>query len=114
VPTPEIERTRMSDELEVAVAARGELGADFEPQVIESFLDRVEKGIEARVDARLERHSGGRHDSREALGVVLGSLGIGIPLTGAAGGTTGLAGILVVWVGIVLVNFAYALARSRR
>jgi hypothetical protein len=38
-------------------------------------------------------------------------MGIGIPLTGIAAGTAGLAGLLVCWIGIVLVNVAYAISR---
>jgi hypothetical protein len=37
---------------------------------------------------------------------------LGIPLTAIASGTAGLAGLLIAWVGIVLVNVVYA--RSRR
>lgn len=40
------------------------------------------------------------------------SMALGIPLTAIASGTSGLPGLLVVWVGIVLVNIVYA--RSRR
>lgn len=102
------------DQLEATVNARLELGSELEPQLIEGFLERTGKAIDARVDARLaERGGSDRHVPNPAVGVVLGSLGIGIPLTGAAGGTVGIAGILVVWIGIVLVNFAYALSRRR-
>ena len=96
------------------VRARGEVGAELEPELIESFLERTGKAIETRVDERLRsRRADGGDDAKAAIGVALGSLGIGIPLTGAAGGTAGEAGILVVWIGIVLVNFAYALGRRR-
>lgn len=77
----------LREELEATFNARRELGSELEPQLIEGFL--------------------------EPVGVALGSLGIGIPLTGAAGGTVGFAGVLVVWIGIVLVNFAYALGNRR-
>lgn len=40
------------------------------------------------------------------------SFALGIPLTAIASATSGLPGLLVVWTGIVLVNFFYA--RSRR
>ncbi len=43
------------------------------------------------------------------LGIV--SLGIGVPLSGIGGGIGGLAGLLIVWVGIVLVNFVYGWTR---
>ena len=112
--TPESQRAQVGQEFEAAFAARKELGAELEPQVVDSFIDRIDRSIQARVDARLKRADVDKNESRNAIGVTLGSLGIGIPLTGAAGGTTGLGGILVVWIGIVLVNFAYAFGRSRR
>lgn len=40
------------------------------------------------------------------------SIALGIPLTAISSGTAGLPGLLVVWIGIVLVNVVYA--RSRR
>jgi len=40
------------------------------------------------------------------------SIALGIPLTAIGSGTAGLPGLLVVWIGIVLVNIVYA--RSRR
>ena len=39
------------------------------------------------------------------------SFALGIPLTAIASATSGLAGLLVVWTGIVLVNFFYARSR---
>jgi hypothetical protein len=104
------------EELKVALEARRELGEELEPQVIESFLERIEEAIDARVDERLanarpsKRH---RMEAEHQLGVTLGSIGIGIPLTGIAAGTAGLAGLVVCWLGIVLVNFAYVLSRRR-
>jgi len=41
------------------------------------------------------------------------SIALGIPLTAIASGTAGLPGLLVVWIGIVLVNFVYARSRHR-
>lgn len=35
------------------------------------------------------------------------SLGVGVPLTGIGAGVSGLPGLLVVWIGIVLVNLVY-------
>ena len=39
------------------------------------------------------------------------SIALGIPLTAIASGTAGLPGLLVAWVGIVLVNIVYARGR---
>jgi hypothetical protein len=94
------------DELAAAIEARRELGDELEPQVIEGFLDRVEKRIDERVDARLAR-SGPRKAANIPIGLPLGSIALGIPITGAAGGTAGLAGIIAAWVGIAVVNIAF-------
>jgi hypothetical protein len=97
------------EEVSVAIETRRELGQDLEPQVIDGFLERVGKAIDARVDERLAKLPG--DGGRRQGSVVFISLLFGIPLTGIGAGTTGLAGLVVVWLGIVLVNFAYALRR---
>jgi hypothetical protein len=106
VTSPELPR----DELVAAVEARREVGKDLEPQVIDGFLERVGKAIDERVDERLAKT--GRRDSGPGqIGLAVISLVFAIPLTGIGAGTTGLAGLLVVWLGIVLVNLAYAFKR---
>jgi hypothetical protein len=97
------------DELSAAIEARRELGQDLEPAVIDGFLERVGKAIDERVDQRLQTRTPGRGQSQIGLAVV--SMLFAIPLTGIGAGTTGLAGLVVVWLGIVLVNLAYALKR---
>jgi hypothetical protein len=98
------------DELSAAVEARRELGQELEPHVIDGFLERVGKAIDERVDQRLKK-AAPDHGDKGRIGLAFISLLFGIPLTGIGAGTTGLAGLLVVWAGIVLVNFAYALKR---
>jgi hypothetical protein len=49
---------------------------------------------------------------RTVFVLALVSVALGIPLTAISSATSGLPGLLVVWTGIVLVNFFYA--RSRR
>jgi hypothetical protein len=99
------------EELEAAVEARRELGRERERAVIDSFLDRVEREIDARVDERLARRGGppARHAGSDWGFVLLAisSLGIGIAVTGAAGGTghPWVAG--VAWVVILIVNALY-------
>ena len=44
----------VDEELRVAVKARQELGLDHEDEVIESFLERVQDTIDARVEARVK------------------------------------------------------------
>lgn len=104
---------RDRDELEAALGARQDLGPAYEPALVESFLDRLETSVEARVDARLaERAEQGPAERAEAakrqfvLGIV--SLGTGIPITAVAGGTGEVAGVAVAWLGIAAVNVAHA------
>ena len=101
------------DELEATVAARRELGREHEPELVESFLARIEKQIDARVDDKLAQR-GSAHPARRGHGpdwaaAILGisSLGIGIAATGAA--TSQGAGWVaaIAWIAIVLVNVAY-------
>jgi hypothetical protein len=44
---------------------------------------------------------------RTAFVLAIVSLGIGVPLTAIASSMNGLAGLIIAWVGIVLVNVVY-------
>jgi CRP-like cAMP-binding protein len=119
VSAPEIPR----DELQAAFNARGELGRDLEPEVIEAFLDRIERTIDARVDARVEaRLQAGATKPRAAapparvgaivLGIATTALGIGA--TGTATALNGVFAFLVAmaaWAAIAIINLGYAFGR---
>ena len=64
----------------------------------------MEQEIERRAEelARQQRRRPGHN--APMIPLVLGSLGIAIPLMGIAGGTAGFPGILAVCIAIVLVN----------
>ena len=85
------------EELQAALAARRELGREYEPALVDSFLERVEK--------QLERRSGGegQREHRMVTPLILGSLGLAIPLLAIAS-AAGLAGIALVCAAIVSVN----------
>jgi hypothetical protein len=107
MPEPPVDR----HDVETALEARRELGPEYEPQVIDSFVERIERRIDERVGARkpAERHP-------IPLLLPLGSLGIGIGVTGAAlgptnGGAGGIIVAVIAWIAIALVNVAYALRR---
>jgi len=86
------------DELHAVVAARRELGPEYEPELIDSFLERVERRVE-------KRHGKAARRSHEAdMPLVLGSLGLAIPLLAIAGAAAGVVGVALVCVAIVLVN----------
>jgi anti-sigma factor RsiW len=95
------------EELHAAIEARRELGADYEPQLVEAFLERIEKRLEERVPPRPQPRD---REHQTVTPLVLGSLGLSIPLIAIAGGTAGLPGVALVCLAIVLVN-VFALRR---
>jgi hypothetical protein len=93
------------DELQAAVEARRELGPAHEPELIEGFLERIERSIDRRVDERLaERRDNAPRKRDPDYVVTFVSLGVAIPLLGIGGGIAGLAGIIVVCLALVAVN----------
>lgn len=93
-------------ELRAAISARQELGADLEPQVIDAFVERIER----RIDERARERTPAKRDSptnEHSLALAIVSLCVAIPLVAIAGGTVGLAGVIAVCVAIVLVNVVY-------
>ena len=111
---PADDQDALAKDLEATMAARAELGREYEPALVESFAERLEATIAARVAAEVDRRGPQHEDQRLpfVLGVV--SLGTGIPITAIAGGTADLKGIMVAWLGIVGVNVAHALSRRPR
>lgn len=116
VPEPKISR----EEAAATLNARKQLGEDYEPALVESFVERIDAAIEARVDERVEQALKGRKSPSKpknddhVLALAIVSLGVAIPMTAIAGEFGGMVGILVTWIGIVLVNFAYSAGRIRR
>jgi hypothetical protein len=107
MPEPTVDRR----DVETALEARRELGKEYEPQVIDSFVERIER----RLDERVSTPKPTEHRPVSLL-LPLGSLGIGIGATGAAlgptnGGAGGIAVAIIAWIAIAIVNVAYALRR---
>jgi hypothetical protein len=107
------------DEIRAAAETHRELGPDYQSAVIESFLDKVGREIDARVDARVAaqqvpaapaRPAAGRERSAFVLAIV--SISLGIPLTAltvtAGSHPVGISGLLVVWLAIAVINVAYS------
>ena len=91
------------DDLHATIEARRELGPDHEPELVDAFVERIEQRLAKRPSSTPARR-GGREGS---FVLALVSMGVGIPLTAIALSNGGLAALLVVWIGIVLVNAAY-------
>jgi hypothetical protein len=93
------------EELEAHVAARRELGPEYEPELVDSFLER----IEGKLDRRSQGKAARRDKSHTTVTpLVLGSLALSIPLIAVAGAQAGPFGVAVVCIAIVLVNLFVA------
>ena len=105
------------DEIRAAAETHRELGPDYQGAVIESFLDKVGREIDARVDARVamaqpaqqparRQRSSGWTSSPYSLAII--SLVVGVPLTGiVAGNHMPMAALAIVWFAIAVINVAY-------
>jgi hypothetical protein len=102
------EEVVQKDELEAAIEARKELGAEMEPAVIDAFVERIERRLGDRVGEN-ERSLKRKRDHQKEM--VLGGMAISIPLFAIAAVFTGLAGVLAVCT--VLAVIAIASARSQ-
>jgi hypothetical protein len=87
------ERAVPKDEVEAAIEARKELGAEMEPAVIDAFVERIERRLAERTDENERAIQQKRAHQKE---MILGALGISIPIFVIAAIFTGLAGVLAV------------------
>jgi hypothetical protein len=89
------------EELQAHVAARRELGPEYEPELVDSFLERIEGKLDQRHHGKVARRDKEHH---AITPLVLGSLGLAIPLMAIAGASAGPFGVAMVCVAIVIVN----------
>jgi hypothetical protein len=94
------------DDVRAALAARKELGDDFDDALVESFARRVEERLKHGRPARRTTDERGM-----SLALAIISIGCGIPITAIAVTAAGLAGLIVAWAGIVLLNVLFARLR---
>jgi hypothetical protein len=95
------------DELEAAIEARKELGEEMEPAVIDAFVERIERRLADRTEASEQSLRRRREHQKE---MILGAMGISVPLFALAAIFAGLAGVIVV--SAVLAVIAIVTARS--
>ncbi|GII78862.1 hypothetical protein Sru01_38440 [Sphaerisporangium rufum] len=125
------DNTLPHDELRATVEARRDLGPEYDNALIESFLHKMDAAIDTRIRQEVAAQQGGHHpgghhgyggpvppqqprkQTDPTIPVALGSLGIGVPLTAIAADASGMVGLLITWIGIVLVNMAVAVGRRR-
>jgi hypothetical protein len=103
------------EEITAAAAVHDELGPEYSDAVVASFLEKVNKEIDARVDARL---AGGRQSAppaeRDDLRTVLKGVVVGLGASGiavfAVGGNSDERLHRVLWVLLLLVVLCTAAA----
>ncbi|MET7280869.1 hypothetical protein ABZS29_21715 [Kribbella sp. NPDC005582] len=101
-------------DLRAAVAARQELGPEYEDAIIEGFLERLDAQRRATVPEPVQPpvHPGRERDPG-GLALSIVSVSVAIPITAIAANTTGLVGVVVSWAGLVGINLARSLGRRR-
>jgi hypothetical protein len=103
-----VDEERVRQELEATVEARRELGPSHDRELVDGFLERIEKEIDRRVDERLAR----QRPQKSGGGMVLhpANLGVCIPLVVLAGVFGGPVGVVAICVALV---FIFGIASRR-
>jgi VIT1/CCC1 family predicted Fe2+/Mn2+ transporter len=96
------------EEVEAAIEARRELGAYLEPQGIDAFVERIEERLASRQVASEQSLKRRRDHQRE---LVLGAMGISVPLLLIAAIFTGLPGVLAVCAALAVIAIVTAFQR---
>jgi VIT1/CCC1 family predicted Fe2+/Mn2+ transporter len=94
-------------ELEAAVGARRELGREHEDELIDGFLERLDKRL-VQQGAQREKALKRRRDYQKEM--ILGAMGVSIPLLVIAGIFGGVAGIALVCAALAVI--AVVVSRS--
>jgi hypothetical protein len=98
-------------DLAASLAARRELGPDYDAAFVDAVAERIERATAVRRPISAETEKGER---AVAVTIACVSLGVSIPVSAIAAVQAGLAGLVVVWLAIAVINVAYALRpRSR-
>ena len=88
------------DEARATLAARKELGEDMEPALVDAFVERIERKLDQRTREREKDLKRKREHQQE---MVLGAMGISVPLFVVAAIFTGLWGVVVVCAALVVI-----------
>jgi len=97
------ERTGPKEELQAAIEARKEVGAELEPAVLDAFVARIEQRLADRAEETERSLKRKREHQRE---MVLGAMAISIPLLAIAAIFTGLAGVIAVCAALAVIAIA--------
>ena len=84
-------------ELQATLEARRELGPEHEEHLIAGFLERIDREIDRRVEAKLERRRPARPLGKEAVGIAVPVVAVAGIFGGSAGVFTALAAFVVIF-----------------
>lgn len=112
------------DDAEAALAARRDLGKDYEPAIVESFVEQLDEIIKKRVAEEVEQRGESAKLAKEqrkaesersgqSLALAIVSMALAIPLTAIASEMS-TAMVALVWVAIVLINITFTIGRRLR
>ncbi|MDN5852925.1 MAG: hypothetical protein L0K86_08775 [Actinomycetia bacterium] len=94
-------------DLEAALRARESVGSEYDDAFVDAIVDRIEAEVDRRVAAEaLRRRSCRPRGYPISLAYV--SIVLGLPITGVAGATADVDGIIAAWGGIAVVNLLAA------
>ncbi|RRD46113.1 hypothetical protein [Tessaracoccus sp. OH4464_COT-324] len=106
------------EDLEAALALRMEQGSSVDPALVDSLASRIEQVVRERAETEVvnlrRQVNADRFARLGQLIVACASLLLGLPITAILSENPGLSGVIVAWVGIVLVNIAFALGARKK
>ncbi len=102
------------EDLAATLALRKEQGPEYEAEMVDILAEKVEAVVQRRLaqEIELSRRTKKQNDGRIALAIV--SMALGIPLTAIGMEAAGFPGLIVTWVGIVLVNLVFGWQKGNK
>ncbi len=111
-PSKRQDLQEFGDELRAVLAARRELSPEMEGTLVTNFLQQIERGIDAKIDARMAEYARTRAVGQRNTNALIGTiLGTAIPLV-IVGGIFGGAAAIGAVCALVLIVSLVALFRS--
>lgn len=109
--TPQTNRSEIKREIQATMAARRELGSDYDDQFLDALVEKLSRQptMQRAQQPKVPQRSNAL-DAGQRLSLAICSLIFGIPLVAIAGSVTGgigdLVGIIVVCAAILGINIA--------
>jgi hypothetical protein len=117
-----VAESELEADLRATLAARRELGEEYDAELTKSFLEKLDREVDVRVEQALAIRNAGppvervvrrRRGSGARLAVV--SIVLGIPVSAVVAsnlhGTDSLVGVIVAWGSITAINVIQAIER---